>query len=103
MQKATKLIQIHHINKKLLFIRKNQLIFYYNMEYLKNIEPSNLSLVRYDVSNAILELVFCNGNLYQYLDVSNETWNQLKAIDFKIRFIKTQIQKKYRHIDILKY
>lgn len=72
------------------------------MEILKNVESSNLSLVGYDASNAILELLFCNGNLYQYLDVSSDTWNELKNIEFKLRFIKTHIQKKHRFLKFLK-
>ena len=72
------------------------------MEYLSKFEASNISTIKYHNDKKILVLTFSNGNIYHYLDVSKDTWDELKAIEFKLRFIKTRIQKKHRFLKLLK-
>jgi hypothetical protein len=64
------------------------------------VESSMLASVGYDPVSSVLELEFHGGRVYQYGDVSEETWRELMAAESKGRYFLDYIQEQYPYLRI---
>ena len=66
-------------------------------EEYSSFDSSNIQLLRYNLAASILEVTFCNGGIYQYLDVPQHEWENFKSADSKGKFLFNNIKGHYRY------
>jgi hypothetical protein len=59
------------------------------------VNSSNLVTVGYDSASRVLEVEFQSGNIYQYLDVPEEIYQDLMTADSKGQFFHDNILKEF--------
>lgn len=64
------------------------------------VESSMLSSVGYDPVESILELEFTSGGIYQYGEVSEETYRGLMAADWMGQYFLEYIDEQYPYVRI---
>lgn len=58
---------------------------------------SNIASVGYDTDSQTLEIEFNNGTIYQYFDVSEQVFNELKSAGSAGGYLASNIKGKYRY------
>ena len=61
-----------------------------------SVNSSNIAEVGYDVGTQTLEVLFHNGNIYQYFDVPEKVYDGLVAASSVGAFFNSQIKGVYR-------
>lgn len=59
------------------------------------VESSNLKSIGYDVNNSILEVEFNSGGIWQYYDVSESTYYELKSASSVGKYFNANIRGSY--------
>ncbi len=70
------------------------------MEWIETPESSNIARFGYDESSQILTVEFNNGGAYNYYDVSQMVFEQMKAAPSKGQFLAQNIKGIYRYARI---
>jgi hypothetical protein len=66
------------------------------MEILQNLEQSNIASINYHNETCTLLILFHNGNIHKYINVSEETWQALTLADHKLKYLKSHILKQHK-------
>ncbi|MDP3819094.1 MAG: KTSC domain-containing protein [Methylotenera sp.] len=61
------------------------------------VTSSNIASVGYDTDSATLEIEFNNGTIYQYFDVSEQVFNELKGASSVGGYLASNIKGIYRY------
>ena len=64
------------------------------------VNSSLLDSVAYDIDSSLLELVFCDGAIYQYAAVPEAIYQELVAADSKGSYFNRQIRSRFLHVRI---
>jgi len=67
------------------------------MNWIDTPESSNISRFRYDESSQVLGVEFKSGGEYQYFDVPQGVFEQMKTAASKGQFIAQNIKGHYRY------
>lgn len=67
------------------------------MEVFSAFESSNIAEIAYDGSALILQVTFHNGSRYQYFDVSDHIWQEIKVADSKGIYLNSKIKGQFRY------
>ncbi len=67
------------------------------MNWIESPESSNISRFGYDETTQVLFVEFRNGGTYQYFDVSQQIFEQMKAAPSKGQFLAQSIKGHYRY------
>lgn len=67
------------------------------MERRSDFSSSNIDEIAYDEGSETLEIRFRNGGVYQYFDVPEAVWGELKAADSKGKYLAVNIKGTYRY------
>lgn len=67
------------------------------MEMIATPESSNLTSFGYDEGSSILRVEFHNGGVYDYFDVPNGVFEQMKAAPSKGQFLAQNIKPYFRY------
>lgn len=59
------------------------------------VDSSMLAAVGYDSTNQVLEIEFADGQVYDYTNVSSETYNELMSAGSKGSFFRNNIKNQY--------
>ncbi|MBM9604116.1 KTSC domain-containing protein [Desulfopila inferna] len=62
-----------------------------------SVESSNIESVGYDPDNAILQIAFLSGAVYEYFDVSEYIYDELMAADSKGKYANKNIYKHFNY------
>jgi len=66
------------------------------MQVLQNLEQSNIATIKYYSETCTLHILFHNGNVHKYINVSEATWNELTLADHKLKYLKSNILKRHK-------
>lgn len=66
-------------------------------DWIESPESSNIARFGYDETNQVLFIEFTNGSVYQYFDVSNVVFEQMKTAPSKGSFLAQVIKGTYRY------
>lgn len=66
-------------------------------ETFNNFTSSNISVLRYESTNQILEVSFHNGGVYQYFDVPSQVWERFKTAESQGKYLHEHIKGHYRY------
>jgi len=61
-----------------------------------HVESSNIESIGYDPKSQTLEIEFLNGSIYQYFDVPEYVFNELKDADSCGKYLNANIKGHYR-------
>lgn len=61
----------------------------------EQVESSNLASIGYDSDNQILEIEFKHGGIYQYFEVSENTFEELMNADSHGLYFSANIRNEY--------
>ena len=61
------------------------------------VSSSNVASVGYDMESSTLEIEFNNGGVYQYFDVSEQIFNELKTASSVGGYLASNIKGRYRY------
>ena len=64
------------------------------------VQSSNVEEVGYEQETMTLEVLFHNGNVYQYFDVPQSVYEGLLRAESVGKFLNTQIKNNYRYIQL---
>ena len=67
------------------------------MTWLETPESSNITRIRYLSEQSILEIEFKKGFVYQYFDVPENVFEQLKSASSKGQYFAANIKGTYRY------
>lgn len=67
------------------------------MEWIETPESSNIARFAYDLVTQVLTVEFKNGGTYNYFDISEVIFDQIKAASSKGQFLAQKIKGKYRY------
>jgi len=67
------------------------------MNWIESPESSNIARFRYDQVNQVLFVEFKNGSLYQYFDLPDHVFQQMKSASSKGQFLAQVIKGTYRY------
>ncbi|MFA4987145.1 MAG: KTSC domain-containing protein [Candidatus Brocadiia bacterium] len=67
------------------------------MNWVETPESSNISRFGYDEANQVLCVEFMNGSVYQYFDVPQSVFEQMKTAPSKGAFLAQNIKGAYRY------
>jgi hypothetical protein len=67
------------------------------MNWLESPESSNIARYGYDDANQVLHVEFKNGSVYQYFDVPQSVFEQMKTAPSKGQFLAQSIKGTYRY------
>lgn len=70
------------------------------MNWIETPESSNLNRFGYDKSTHVLTVEFKNGGRYNYFDVPEAAFEQMKAAPSKGQFLAKSIKNNYRYARI---
>lgn len=65
--------------------------------WIESPESSNITRFGYDEANQVLYVEFNNGSIYQYFDVTQSVFEQMKTAPSKGRFLAQNIKGTYRY------
>jgi hypothetical protein len=63
----------------------------------KHANSSGITSVAYDEMDCVLEVVFCKGGIYEYNQVSQKEFNNLRNSDSVGEFFNKHIRKTHKH------
>ena len=63
----------------------------------EHVESSNINEIGYDSESQTLEIEFLNGSIYQYFDVPEHVYTELRAADSKGGYLAANIKGCYRY------
>jgi len=63
----------------------------------KPVSSSNISEVGYDPDTQTLEVLFTNGNIYQYFDIPQTVYESLMSSGSVGQFLSKEIKGNYRY------
>jgi hypothetical protein len=63
----------------------------------ESVSSSNISELGYDEERRILEVLFRNGSVYQYFDVSPQIYSELRQASSIGQYINSNIKGNYRY------
>jgi len=66
-------------------------------DWIDSPESSNIARFGYDETNQVLFVEFTNGNVYQYFDVPNTVFEQMKTAPSKGSFLAQGVKGTYRY------
>ena len=61
------------------------------------VQSSNVAEIGYEPSSMTLEVLFTNGNLYQYFDLPEAVYLDLMASESKGKYLHANIRNNYRY------
>jgi hypothetical protein len=67
------------------------------MDWIESPESSNITRFRYDEINRILFVEFINGGVYQYFDVPDNIYEQMKTASSKGQFLAQNVKGVFRY------
>jgi hypothetical protein len=67
------------------------------MDWIETPESSNIARIAYDETSAVLKVEFKNGGLYNYFDVSEAVFEQMRNAPSKGQYLAQQIKGNYRY------
>lgn len=67
------------------------------MNWIETPESSNISRFAFDGSNMVLTVEFKNGGTYQYFDVPEGIFEQMRTAESKGRYLAQNIKGTYRY------
>jgi hypothetical protein len=67
------------------------------MNWIDSPESTNINRFGYDEANLVLFVEFKNGSVYQYFDVPEQLFEQMKSASSKGRFLAQMIKGTYRY------
>ena len=67
------------------------------MNWIESPESSNIARFGYDDANQVLFVEFKNGGVYQYFDVPQNVFEQMKTAPSKGQFLAQSIKGTYRY------
>jgi len=67
------------------------------MEVFSAFESSNIAEIAYDGPNQILQVTFHNGSRYQYFDVPDHIWEEIKVANSKGVYLNSKIKGQFRY------
>ena len=67
------------------------------MNWIETPESSNISRFAFDGNNMVLTVEFKNGGTYQYFDVPEGAFEQMRTAESKGRFLAQNIKGTYRY------
>jgi len=63
----------------------------------ETVSSSNISELGYDQERRILEVLFLNGSVYQYFDVSPQIYSELRQASSIGQYINSNIKGNFRY------
>ena len=66
-------------------------------DWIESPESSNIARFGYDEANQVLFVEFMNGSVYQYFDVPNTVFEQMKTASSKGSFLAQGVKGTYRY------
>jgi len=67
------------------------------MDWIESPESSNISRFGYDEGNQILAVEFKSGTTYEYYDVPESLFDEMKAAQSKGQYLAQRIKGAYRY------
>lgn len=67
------------------------------MEWIDTPESSNIVRFGYDDTSRVLKVEFKNGGVYDYFDVPDQVFNNMKNAPSKGQFLAQQVKGTYRY------
>ena len=67
------------------------------MNWIDSPSSSNITRFRYDDATQVLYVEFKNGSVYQYFDIPENVFEQMKAASSKGQFLAQNIKGAYRY------
>lgn len=67
------------------------------MNWIESPESSNITRFGYDQANQVVVVEFKNGSAYQYFDVPEQVFEQMKSAPSKGQFLAQVIKGTYRY------
>ena len=67
------------------------------MNWIETPESSNISRFSFDENNMVLTVEFKSGGTYQYFDVPEGIFEQMRSAESKGRFLAQNIKGTYRY------
>lgn len=67
------------------------------MEWIDTPESSNIVRFGYDDTSRVLKVEFKNGSVYDYFDVPDQVFNNMKNAPSKGQFLAQQVKGTYRY------
>ncbi|CCH49338.1 KTSC domain-containing protein [Pseudodesulfovibrio piezophilus] len=64
---------------------------------MENVESSNLAAVGYDEDSSTMQVEFNNGSIYQYFDVPEHVFEELRDADSVGRYFNANVKGVYRY------
>lgn len=65
------------------------------------VDSTMLESVGYDPVSSVLELEFTSGGVYQYAEVSEETWRELMEAESKGHYFREYIEDQYHYLQVV--
>jgi len=66
-------------------------------EWIETPDSSNIARYRYDINGHVLQVEFKNGGTYNYYDVLQAVFDQMKAATSKGQFLAQNVKGVYRY------
>lgn len=67
------------------------------MNWIETPDSSNIARYRYDINGHVLQVEFKNGGTYNYYDVPQVVFDQMKAAPSKGQFLAQNVKGRYRY------
>lgn len=67
------------------------------MNWIETPESSNIARFAYDSSSQVLTVEFKNGGTYNYFDIPEVAFDQMRAASSRGQFLAQQIKGNYRY------
>jgi hypothetical protein len=67
------------------------------MEWVETPESSNIARFRYDAAGSVLIVEFIRGGTYNYYDVPEHIYEQMRAASSKGQFLAQYVKGAYRY------
>ena len=67
------------------------------MEWVETPESSNITHFRHDRDNSVLYVEFHSGSVYQYFDVPETVFDQMKASSSRGQFLAQNVKGRFRY------
>ncbi len=69
-------------------------------DWIETPESSNIARYRYEINESVLQVEFKNGGTYNYYDVHQEIFDQMKAAASKGQFLAQNVKGAYRYAKV---
>ena len=67
------------------------------MNWIETPDSSNIARYRYDINGHVLQVEFKNGGTYNYYDVPQVVFDQMKAAPSMGQFLAQNVKGRYRY------